>query len=64
MFIHRRRGWEIPERLATPEALVIGRRAAVGGVAAAGLHRSASRGLRRRSGNCSGLARSRPRPWR
>ncbi|MCW3473871.1 protein-methionine-sulfoxide reductase catalytic subunit MsrP [Limobrevibacterium gyesilva] len=36
MFIHRRRGWEIPERLATPEALVLGRRA-LAGKAAAGL---------------------------
>ena len=37
MFIHRRRGWEIPERLATPEALVMGRRNVVAGAAVAGL---------------------------
>lgn len=35
MLIGRHRGWEIPEQLATPEALVMGRRAAIG--AAAGL---------------------------
>ncbi len=40
MFIHKRRGWEIPEREATPEALVVGRRGLVAGglgAAAAGL---------------------------
>jgi sulfoxide reductase catalytic subunit YedY len=35
MFIHRRRGWEIPEREATPEAAVLGRRAALGAAAGA-----------------------------
>ncbi len=33
MFIHRRRGWELPERLATPEHLVTRRRAAMAGAA-------------------------------
>jgi sulfoxide reductase catalytic subunit YedY len=32
MHILRRRGWELPERLVTPEALVMGRRAALVGV--------------------------------
>jgi sulfoxide reductase catalytic subunit YedY len=36
MLIVKRRGWEIPERLATPEALVLGRRAALAGMAAVG----------------------------
>ena len=31
MHILRRRGWELPERLVTPEALVMGRRAALAG---------------------------------
>ena len=31
MHILRRRGWELPERLATPEGLVLGRRAALAG---------------------------------
>ncbi len=35
MFIHRRRGWEIAERDATPEAVVTGRRALLGGAAGA-----------------------------
>ncbi|WP_158742695.1 protein-methionine-sulfoxide reductase catalytic subunit MsrP [Acidisphaera sp. L21] len=34
MFIHRRRGWELPESLATPEPIMLGRRALMGGVAA------------------------------
>jgi sulfoxide reductase catalytic subunit YedY len=33
MFIHRRRGWEIPEHRVTPEALVTGRRALLAGAA-------------------------------
>ena len=33
MFIRRRRGWEIPEHRATPEALVTGRRALLAGAA-------------------------------
>jgi sulfoxide reductase catalytic subunit YedY len=37
MFIHRRRGWEIPERLATPEAVVAGRRGIIAGALAAGV---------------------------
>ena len=37
MLIRRRRGWEIPERLATPEAAVLGRRGLVAGALAAGL---------------------------
>ncbi len=39
MFIRRRRGWEIPESAATPEALVFGRRAALkaAGLASIGL---------------------------
>ena len=32
--IMKRRGWEIPERLATPEALVLGRRGVIGAAAA------------------------------
>ncbi len=31
MFIHRRRGWELPEHSATPEAAVVGRRAIMAG---------------------------------
>ncbi len=42
MHIHRRRGWEIPERLATPEAVVLGRRAVAGGLAAAAFARPAA----------------------
>jgi sulfoxide reductase catalytic subunit YedY len=34
MPIHRRRGWEIPDRLATPEHLAFGRRAALAGFGA------------------------------
>ncbi len=34
MQILRRRGWEIPERLVTPEAAVLGRRAVLAGAAA------------------------------
>jgi methionine sulfoxide reductase catalytic subunit len=42
MFIHRRRGWEIPSSRITPEAVALGRRgvsrrALVGGVAAVGI---------------------------
>ena len=40
MFVHRRRGWEIPERLATPERFVTGRRAVLAsgaGLLAAGI---------------------------
>ena len=33
MVIRRRKGWEIPERLATPEGLVLGRRAALASAA-------------------------------
>lgn len=33
MFIHRRRGWEVPEHQITPERFVMGRRAAVAGAA-------------------------------
>jgi methionine sulfoxide reductase catalytic subunit len=44
MFIHRRRGWEIPERLATPEAVVTGRRGIVAGAAAFGAAMLASGG--------------------
>ncbi len=36
MNIHRRRGWEIPDSKATPEAVVLGRRAIVAGALAAG----------------------------
>ena len=42
MFVHRRRGWELPERLATPERFVTGRRAVLAGGAgllAAGIAR-------------------------
>ncbi len=35
MLIRKPRGWEIPERLVTPEALMMGRRAALGGTVAA-----------------------------
>ena len=31
MVFHRRKGWELPERLATPERFVLGRRAAMAG---------------------------------
>ncbi len=37
MFIHRRRGWEIPESKVTPEAAALARRAVLGGAAAAGV---------------------------
>ena len=37
MLIKRRRGWELPERLATPEAVVLGRRGIVAGALAAGV---------------------------
>jgi sulfoxide reductase catalytic subunit YedY len=37
MLVRRRRGWEIAERLATPEAVVLGRRAVVAGALAAGI---------------------------
>jgi sulfoxide reductase catalytic subunit YedY len=37
MFIKRRRGWELPERLATPEAAVLGRRGIMAGALAAGV---------------------------
>ena len=37
MLIQRRRGWEIPEGQATPEAVVLGRRTALGVAAGAGL---------------------------
>ncbi len=37
MLIRTLRGWEIPERLATPEALMLGRRAALAGAATLGL---------------------------
>ena len=33
MFIHRRKGWEIPESQVTPESAMIGRRAAMAGTA-------------------------------
>jgi sulfoxide reductase catalytic subunit YedY len=36
MFVHRRRGWEIPEAKATPEAIVLGRRGIIAGALAAG----------------------------
>ena len=36
MFIHTRRGWEIAEGRATPEAIVLGRRAVLGAAAGAG----------------------------
>ena len=36
MLIRRRRGWEIPEREATPEALFLGRRGFLGALATAG----------------------------
>ena len=36
MHIVRRKGWEIPERLATPEALFLDRRRVLAGLAAAG----------------------------
>ena len=37
MLIMRRRGWELPESAATPEALALGRRAVLAGSAALGL---------------------------
>ena len=36
MLIKRQRGWEIPERLATPEAVVLGRRGIIAGALAMG----------------------------
>ncbi len=33
MFIHRRHGWQVPERQVTPEAAVLGRRALMAGSA-------------------------------
>ena len=33
MFVHRKRGWELPEGAATPEAAVLARRVVLGGVA-------------------------------
>ena len=42
MFIHRRRGWEIPEREVTPEAIALGRRAVLGASAGALLAGSAT----------------------
>ena len=43
MFIHGRRGWELPERAATPERFVLGRRSLFAGAAAAGLAPAAAR---------------------
>ncbi len=43
MHIMRRRGWELPERLVTPEALVLRRRGRAGGRGSAG-HRRAGAG--------------------
>lgn len=43
MFIHRRQGWEVPEREATPERFVLGRRRLVAGAAALGLAPAAAR---------------------
>jgi sulfoxide reductase catalytic subunit YedY len=37
MLIQRRRGWEIPDREATPEALMLGRRGLLGAAAGAGV---------------------------
>ena len=37
MHIMRRRGWELPERLVTPEALVLSRRAALAGAGSVAL---------------------------
>ena len=37
MLLRRRREWELPDSAATPEAVVVGRRALAGGLAAAGL---------------------------
>ena len=37
MHIKRHRGWDLPERLATSEALVLGRRALLGGMAGTGI---------------------------
>ena len=37
MHVIRRRGWEIPERLATPEQLVLNRRALLAATGAAAL---------------------------
>jgi sulfoxide reductase catalytic subunit YedY len=37
MLIARRRGWELPESAATPEALALGRRAVLAGSAALAL---------------------------
>src|SRR5579875_2403430 len=37
MFVHTRRSWALPESAVTPESLVLGRRAALAGVAAGAL---------------------------
>ena len=42
MDILRRRGWELPEHLVTPEALVLGRRSALAGAGAIALATPAS----------------------
>src|SRR5262249_39073032 len=42
MLILRRRGWELPERLAAPEVLVLGRRAALAGAGSVALALPAS----------------------
>src|SRR5579883_123198 len=47
MHIQRRRGWELPERLVTPEALVISRR---GALAAAGSVAIGGRALAQQAG--------------
>jgi hypothetical protein len=43
MYVIRRRGWEIPERLATPEHLVLNRRALRAATGAAGVARADDR---------------------
>jgi sulfoxide reductase catalytic subunit YedY len=44
MFIHRRRGWEIPENRATPESVVLGRRGVMAGAVAMGAAASLAAG--------------------
>ncbi len=41
MFIHRRRGWEIPEHFVTPEHLVMGRRGIMAGAAGMAIAKTA-----------------------
>ena len=60
MLIKRQRGWEIPERLATPEAVVLGRRGIIAGALAMGAASPAAAATPGRpwGGSCTAAARS------